>query len=61
MQGIVESARHPWLTWPEIVTVEPLEALYAAEPDGLFWFAGETAHPALAEALSTLARVESSA
>jgi murein L,D-transpeptidase YcbB/YkuD len=58
VQGIVESARHPWLTWPEIVTVEPLEALYAAEPDGLFWFAGETAHPALAEALSTLARAE---
>jgi murein L,D-transpeptidase YcbB/YkuD len=58
LQGIVESARHPWLTWPEFVGVPHLQALYAAEPDGLFWFAGEAAHPALAEALETIARCD---
>jgi murein L,D-transpeptidase YcbB/YkuD len=35
-----------------------LKALYAAEPDGLFWFAGESAHPALAGALDTLTHAE---
>ena len=32
-----------------------LKALYAAEPDGLFWFAGDSAHPALAGALEAIA------
>jgi murein L,D-transpeptidase YcbB/YkuD len=59
VQGVLASGRHPWLTWPEVTGVLPdLEALYAAEPDGLFWFAGETAHPALAGALETIARCD---
>ncbi len=59
VQGVIESGRHPWLTWPEIPGAVPhLTALYAAEPDGLFWFAGPSAHPALAGALQTLAQAE---
>ena len=41
VQGVIDSGRHPWLTWPEVPGVRPfLKALYAAEADGLFWFAG---------------------
>ena len=59
VQGVIESGHHPWLTWPEIPGAVPhLRALYAAEPDGLFWFAGPSAHPALAGALQTLAQAE---
>ena len=48
VQGVIDSGRHPWLTWPEVPGALPyLEALYAAEPDGLFWFAGDRPHPAL--------------
>ena len=48
VQGVLDSGRHPWLTWPEVTGALPyLEALYAAEPDGLFWFAGDRPHPAL--------------
>jgi L,D-transpeptidase YcbB len=57
VQGILDSGRHPALTWPEVTGVLPaLKALYAAEPDGLFWFAGDAAHPALPGALETLTR-----
>jgi len=59
VQGVLDAGRHPALTWPEVTGVLPgLEALYAAEPDGLFWFAGESPHPALAEALQTLAQAD---
>jgi len=59
VQGVLDSGRHPWLTWPEMPGVLPhLKALYAAEPDGLFWFAGESAHPALAGALDAIARCD---
>jgi murein L,D-transpeptidase YcbB/YkuD len=56
VQGVLDSGRHPWLTWPEVTGVLPdLEALYATEPDGLFWFAGDSAHPALAGAIEAIA------
>jgi murein L,D-transpeptidase YcbB/YkuD len=56
VRGILDSGRHPALAWPEVNGVLPsLEALYAAEPDGLFWFAGDQAHPALPGALDALA------
>jgi L,D-transpeptidase YcbB len=59
VQGILDAGRHPALSWPEVTGVLPaLKALYAAEPDGLFWFAGESAHPALARALQTLVQVD---
>jgi murein L,D-transpeptidase YcbB/YkuD len=59
VQGVIDSARHPWLTWPEVPGALPhLQALYAAEPDGLFWFAGDAAHPALAGTLETIARCD---
>jgi murein L,D-transpeptidase YcbB/YkuD len=59
VQGILDAGRHPLLSWPEVTGVLPaLRTLYAAEPDGLFWFAGESAHPALAEALRTLVHVD---
>jgi hypothetical protein len=35
-----------------------LRELYAAEADGLVWYAGETPKPALAGALEALARAE---
>ncbi len=56
VQEILDSGRHPALTWPDVAGVLPdLKALYAAEPDGLFWFAGPEPHPALAGALETIA------
>ncbi len=56
VQGVLDSGRHPWLSWPEVTGVlGGLNDLYAAEPDGLFWFVGAKAHPALAGALETLA------
>ena len=59
VQGVLDSGRHPWLTWPEVTGVLPhLKALYAAEPDGLFWFAGDSAHPGLAGALDAIARCD---
>ena len=59
VRGILDAGRHPWLTWPEVTgALAGLEALYAAEPDGLFWFAGEKPHPALPEALRTLAQAD---
>ena len=58
VQGVLDTGRHPWLSWPEVTGrgSPRLKILYAAEPDGLFWFAGESPHPALAGALDTLAR-----
>ena len=35
-----------------------LKTLYAAEPDRLFWFGGDSAYPALAEALQTITRCD---
>jgi L,D-transpeptidase YcbB len=59
VQGVLDTGRHPALSWPELTGVLPgLKALYAAEPDGLFWFAGDSAHPALTGALQTLARAD---
>jgi murein L,D-transpeptidase YcbB/YkuD len=59
VQGVLDSGRHPWLSWPEVTGVLPdLKALYAAEPDGFFWFAGESAHPALTGALDAIARCD---
>ena len=41
---VIGSAHHPELTWPLIPDVAPtLREMYAAEPDGLFWFAGAVA------------------
>ena len=57
VQSVLDTGRHPAITWPEVTGVLPdLKALYAAEPDGLFWFVGETAHPVLAGALDAIAR-----
>jgi murein L,D-transpeptidase YcbB/YkuD len=57
VQKVLDSGHHPWLSWPEVTGVLPdLKALYAAEPDGLFWFQGEAAHPAAAGALSSITR-----
>lgn len=55
VQGVLDSGRHPWLTWPDVEGVLPdLKGLYAAEADRLFWFGGDSAYPALAQALQTL-------
>jgi murein L,D-transpeptidase YcbB/YkuD len=59
VQGVLDTGRHPWLAWPDVTGVlSGLNDLYAAEPDGLFWFAGEPAHPAMAGALDTLAHAD---
>ena len=55
VQGVLDSGRHPWLTWPDVASVLPdLKVLYAAEPDRLFWFGGDFAYPALPQVLETL-------
>jgi L,D-transpeptidase YcbB len=59
VQGVLDSARHPWLSWPEVTGVlSGLNDLYAAEPDGLFWFADGKACPALSGALEVLAQAD---
>jgi murein L,D-transpeptidase YcbB/YkuD len=59
VQGILDSGRHPLLAWPDLTGELPaLRTLYAAEPDGLFWFAGGVPHPALLEAVETLVHAE---
>jgi len=59
VRGVLDSARHPWLTWPDVTGVLPdLKALYKAEPDGLFWFAGDLPYPSLAGALEAIARCD---
>lgn len=56
VQGVLDSGRHPWLTWPDVTGVLPdLQALYGAEPGRPFWLTGESAHPALDDALAALA------
>ncbi|HET7291569.1 MAG TPA: L,D-transpeptidase family protein [Vicinamibacteria bacterium] len=56
VEQVLGSARHTWLRWPDLADVAPsLRALYAAEADRLFWFAGERAYPALEGAIGALA------
>ena len=59
VRGILDSGRHEMLAWPDASRLLPdLRALYAAEPDGLFWFAQGSAHPALDDALEAIARCD---
>jgi L,D-transpeptidase YcbB len=59
VKGVLDSGRHPLLAWPDVTGDLPaLKTLYAAEPDGLFWFAGDAPHPALLEAVQTLVHVD---
>ncbi len=59
VQGILDSGRHSYLAWPDLTGELPaLKTLYAAEPDGLFWFAGGVPHPALLQAVETLVHVD---
>jgi L,D-transpeptidase YcbB len=52
---VLETARHPWLRWPDLSDVVPaLRDLYGAESDGLVWFQGEAPHADLTEALDAL-------
>jgi murein L,D-transpeptidase YcbB/YkuD len=56
VEQVLASGDHPWLKWSEIPDVTPvLSGLYAAEPDRLLWFAGETPYPGLGGALDALA------
>jgi L,D-transpeptidase YcbB len=56
VQQVLETARHPWIRWPDLADVAPaLRDLYGGEADRLFWFAGERPYPALAGALASLA------
>ena len=53
---VIGSAHHPEMKWPDIPDVAPtMKDLYAAEPDGLFWFDGATpaaSVPAVVKALA---------
>ncbi len=56
VEPLLETARHPWLRWPDLTDVAPaVRDLYDGEPDRLFWFAGERPYPALAGAVGALA------
>jgi len=56
---ILEAGRHPLLKWPDISDCVPaLASAAAGEADGLFWFVGGVAHPALDGTLRALARVQ---
>ena len=57
LDEVLRTGRHPWLTAPDVAHGLPaLQELYAAEPDGLFWFAGSAPYPDLAAAVDTLGR-----
>jgi murein L,D-transpeptidase YcbB/YkuD len=57
VRSVLEPSRHPWLKWPDLVDVEiALRDLYGAEPDDLFWFAGQTPYPAIEGAVDALGR-----
>jgi L,D-transpeptidase YcbB len=59
VKRVLETARHPWLRWPDLAdVVANLRDLYGGEADQLFWFAGERPYPALAGARDALARAE---
>ena len=52
---MIGSARHPELRWPDVRDVAPtMKALYDAEPDGLFWFAGTEPYPGVAAVVERL-------
>jgi murein L,D-transpeptidase YcbB/YkuD len=56
VQRVLETARHPWIRWPDLTDVAPaLRDLYGGEADRLFWFAGERPYPALAGAIEAVA------
>jgi murein L,D-transpeptidase YcbB/YkuD len=53
---VLGAARHPDLKWPDVRDVAPtLKAVYDAEPDGLFWFAGAEPYPGTGTAIESLA------
>jgi len=59
IQGVLNSGKHPWLTWPDVTLgLADLKTLYAAESGGLFWFDGEKPRPALEPALQAIARCD---
>ncbi len=59
IQGVLNSGRHPWLTWPDVGGgLADLKTLYAAEAGGLFWFDGEKPRPALEPALEAIAHCD---
>ena len=56
VKTVIEGAHHPEMAWPDIPDVAPtLKDLYAAEPDGLFWFAGAEPYPTTAGVVKALA------
>jgi murein L,D-transpeptidase YcbB/YkuD len=53
---VLETARHPWLRWPDLADLVPaLRETYGAEADRLFWFAGDRPYPAIAGAVAAVA------
>ncbi|MGH9319011.1 MAG: L,D-transpeptidase family protein [Vicinamibacteria bacterium] len=59
IEEVLNTARHPWLRWPDVADVLPsLRNLYGAEADGLFWFSGGQPHAALTEAVDAIAGAE---
>jgi murein L,D-transpeptidase YcbB/YkuD len=56
---VIGSAHHPELKWPDIPDVAPtMKDVYAAEPDGLFWFSGGVPDPGLGAIVKGLARAD---
>ena len=42
VDGVLDSAKHPWMHWPRISDVAPdVKPLYDSEPDRLLWFDDE--------------------
>jgi L,D-transpeptidase YcbB len=52
---VLESAHHPDMRWPDLRDVAPtMKALYAGEPDGLFWFDGSVPDPSVGRIVGAL-------
>jgi len=59
-ESILQSARHPWLTWPDFSDrVSDMRTLYAAEADGLVWFEATELHPSTEAAVEALVAADS--
>ena len=57
VDGVLDSAKHPWMHWPRISDVAPdVKPLYDSEPDRLLWFDDDRPARVLGPTIATIAK-----